>query len=145
MNKNVDILAGNLSLIQIAEIANKNRLRIAIPATLIVGQNNSQNTRDRLIYTDPRTGLIVVEQKPIILSDVGHFIDEQMAKKERINQTIQNLKNRSQGTITPNFIVKFVDKLGYSDARVYFDKHILISDIVDRWGTCDIFLQEFLI
>ena len=61
MNKNVDILAGNLSLIQIAEIANKNRLRIAIPATLIVGQNNSQNTRDRLIYTDPRTGLIVVE------------------------------------------------------------------------------------
>ena len=59
-------------------------------------------------------------------------------------QTRDNKLN--DGIIRPKFVLKFVEKhYGMAETRVYYDKNVMMGDMVERWGTCDILLQEFVI
>ena len=49
-NSFAGLVSGNLTLIQIAEIAQKHRIKLPIPATCIIGVSDINNTKDRLIY-----------------------------------------------------------------------------------------------
>ena len=47
--------------------------------------------------------------------------------------------------IPPDFVLKFVEKSGMATTRVYYDKNVLIAEMIEQWGSCDIYLQEFVI
>ena len=49
------------------------------------------------------------------------------------------------GVIPPKYVLKFIEKNGATETRVYFDKNVMIGDLNENWGRFDIFLQEFLI
>ena len=62
-------MAGNLTMIQVAEIAAKHRLKMNVPATCIIGRSG-HDFKDRFIYTDPKTNTLVVKRHAI---DIFHI------------------------------------------------------------------------
>lgn len=122
---------------------------------MIIGRSETYNSKDRLIYTDLHTGKIMVETKAISLYDVRHFIEEHIIKREKSKEAASALLSSKaskskrgkldDGIITPKFILKFVAKNGSAETKVYYDKNLMLADMIEKWGNCEILMQEFII
>jgi len=57
----IDVVGGNSTLLQLSEIAIKHRLKLYMPATVIIGRSEFMNKKDRLIYFDRQQSQLVVK------------------------------------------------------------------------------------
>ena len=91
------------------------------------------NQKDRLIYPDPRTRKTVVKQKPISLYEVRNFIDEHMGNKdsEHLRRNSKDRRHLPDGLIPPKYVLKFIEKNGVAEIRVYYDKNVMIGDMIE--------------
>lgn len=64
------VMPGNLTLLQASEIASKHQLKCYMPATLIIGRTEFMHSKDRSIYTNPVTNMLIVKSYPITVKHV---------------------------------------------------------------------------
>ena len=62
-------MRGNMSLMQALKIAVKHDMKGCVPATMIIGKSSYMNSKDRLIYSDPKTNKVVVKKTAITIFD----------------------------------------------------------------------------
>ena len=140
------VLPGNLTLLQAAEIANKHQLKIFMPATMIIGKTEYMHSKDRTIHTNPLTNELIVKNSPITILHVKKFIDKHMNSVASTPQVAPSRQNQKlEGVIAPKYVLKTISKNGESDTRVYYCKNLLISEMIENWGTVDLILQQFVI
>lgn len=88
------------------------------------------------------TNEIIVKRDPITIMHVKKFIDKHM---KSISSTPQvsagRLKSKLDGVIAPKYVLKTLAKNGCSDTRVFYCKSLLITEMIEFWGTKDIILQ----
>ena len=141
------ISAGNRTILQVAEIASKHRMKLFIPPTVYIGAAEYQNAKDHLIYTDPATYKLVVKKIPITIFDVKSFIDKHMNSKDATAALfdIKRRKPKDEGLMAPKYILKILEKhCKGASTRVFFDQNQLIADIIENWGKCDLIVQQFV-
>ena len=113
---------------------------------MIIGRTEFLHSRDRQIYTNPITNQLVVKSFPITIVHVRQFIDQHMQSVASTPQAAYGRqKTKPEGVTPPKYVLKTVSKNGGSDTRVYFCKNLLISDMIEYWGSLDLILQQFVI
>lgn len=139
--------SGNRTIQQVSEIASKHRMKLFIPAAAYIGASEYNNTKDRLVYTDPGTFKLIVKKQAVEIDDVKKFIDDHMAEPLSVPQTgARQKKPRDDGIIPPKYVLKILPK-GYRSAetRVYFCKNSLMTDMIEQWGKEDLIVQQFIV
>ena len=124
---------------QVAQIAAKHRMTLAIPASIIIGQSTDKN---RMLYTDPYTQKLVVKTghlSPTMISDFiknhmnysGNQLTDMQAKGKRRRET--------HGVVAPKYIMKLMARGSTNaDVQLYYCKSHLLADMMKDWGTRDI-------
>ena len=88
------------------------------------------------------TNELVVKRNPITILHVRKFIDKHMHSISSTPQvSVGRQKSKLEGVIPPKYVLKTVAKNGSSDTRVYYCKSLLITEMIEFWGTKDIILQ----
>ena len=143
------VVPGNKTLLQVSEIASKHRLKMQVPASAFIGHADYMNSRDRLIYNDTISNIIVVKKEPLTIFNVKKFIDEHMRDTSGFGKNNDNRRraaDREKGLIPPKYIMKSMRKHDQgATIRVYYCKNQLITDMIEYWGKYDILVQRFVI
>ena len=88
------------------------------------------------------TNEIIVKRDPITIMHVKKFIEKHMNSISSTPQvSVGRQKSKLEGVIAPKYVLKTIAKNGSSETRVYYCKSLLITEMIEYWGTVDIILQ----
>lgn len=123
-------------------------MRIAIPASIILGTFDKQEQRDRVIYTDPLTGKLVVRKGSLSINTIRQFIDEHMSRKLPFQSKYAASKRQAsvEGLVAPKYVLKTMRRTAKdAEVTIFYDKNQLLQDILESRGQYELIVQQFVI